>query len=70
MKASLLSLLVLGTLFAPISFSGCVTTFTPTGQSQVGLYTWGTENLPEVLANFEASEESRQQLRGRRLDNL
>ena len=58
MKKTWLTPLVLGVLFASISFSGCVTTFTPTGQLQVGLSTSASENPPEVLADFEASEES------------
>ena len=44
-------------LLGSISFSGCVTTFTPTGQFQVGLSASANETV-EVLADFEASEES------------
>ena len=58
MKKSWLNILVLGILLVSISFSGCVTTFTPTGQLQVGLSASTNENPPEVLADFEASEES------------
>ena len=43
---------------ALVTFSGCVTTFTPTGQFQVGLTQSVSESLPDVLADFETSEES------------
>ena len=57
MRTFLLSCLVLSILLGSISFSGCVTTFTPTGQFQVGLSASANETV-EVLADFEASEES------------
>ena len=37
--------------------SGCVTTFTPSGQLQVGLSASANDNA-QVLADFEASEET------------
>lgn len=43
---------------ALVTLSGCVTTFTPTGQFQVGLTQSADESLPDVLADFETSEES------------
>jgi hypothetical protein len=45
------------TLLALISFSGCMTTFTPSGQLQVGLSA-SANNTDDVLADFEASEET------------
>lgn len=45
-------------LAASVTLSGCVTTFTPTGQFQVGLTQSANESLPDVLADFETSEES------------
>lgn len=43
---------------ALVTLSGCVTTFTPTGQFQVGLTQSANASLPDVLADFETSEES------------
>ncbi len=43
---------------ASLTFSGCVTTFTSTGQLQLGLTQSANESLPDVLADFETSEES------------
>ncbi len=58
MKKIGFSYLVLGILLAlMVSFSGCVTGFTPSGQFQVGLSASANETAP-VLADFEASEES------------
>ncbi len=57
MRIRLLSCYVIGVFLVSISFSGCVTTFTPTGQFQVGLSPLPNETA-EVLADFEASEES------------
>ncbi|MBI1927069.1 hypothetical protein HYR99_22850 [Candidatus Poribacteria bacterium] len=58
MKKFWLSCLILGILLASmVSFSGCVTGFTPSGQFQVGLSASANETAP-VLADFEASEES------------
>ena len=45
-------------LAASLSLSGCVTTFTPTGQFQVGLTPSANASPPDVLADFETSEES------------
>ena len=45
-------------LVALVALSGCATTFTSTGQLQLGLTQSVNENLPDVLAEFEASEES------------
>ncbi|MDE0299289.1 MAG: hypothetical protein OXN17_11695 [Candidatus Poribacteria bacterium] len=45
-------------LAALVTLSGCVTTFTPTGQFQVGLTQSANDSVPEVLADFETSEES------------
>ena len=48
---------VLIILLALIAFSGCVTTFTSSGQFQVGLSASANETA-EILADFEASEAS------------
>ena len=48
---------VLGILLVSISFSGCVTNFTSSGQLQIGLST-STDETAEILADFEASEAS------------
>ena len=45
-------------LAASLAFSGCATTFTSTGQLQLGLTQSVNESLPDVLADFETSEES------------
>lgn len=57
MKKLWLSCLVSGILLTSISFSGCVTAFTPSGQLQIGLSASANETA-EVLADFEASEDS------------
>ena len=44
-------------LVALINLSGCVTTFTPSGQFQVGISAEANDTA-EVLADFEASEAS------------
>ena len=49
------ALVILVTL---VTLSGCVTTFTPTGQFQVGLTQSVNATPPDVLADFETSEES------------
>jgi len=48
---------VIAAILASISITGCVTTFTPTGQFQVSFSLSAIETA-EVLADFEASEES------------
>ena len=48
---------VLVVLVGLIAFSGCVTTFTPSGQLQVGLSASANETV-DLLADFEASEAS------------
>lgn len=48
---------VLAILFGLIGFSGCVTTFTSSGQLQIGLSASANETA-EILADFEASEAS------------
>lgn len=57
MRIRLLNCLVIVAFLASFSFTGCVTTFTPTGQFQVGLVQSASETT-EVLAEFEASEEA------------
>ncbi len=57
MRIYLLNCFVIVVFLASINFSGCVTTFTPTGQFQVGLSSPANETA-EVLADFEASEEA------------
>ena len=57
MRKFSMSIFILLTFVALISFSGCVTTFTPTGQLQVGLSASANDNH-QVLADFEASETS------------
>ena len=57
MKKLWLSYIILGMLFVLIGFSGCVTTFTQGGQFQLGMSASATETH-EVLADFEASEDS------------
>lgn len=48
---------VLVILLGSIGFSGCVTTFTPSGQLQIGLSASANETA-DILADFEASEAS------------
>ena len=49
---------ILGILLVSMwSFSGCVTTFTPSGQLQLGLSASANETAA-VLADFEVSEET------------
>ena len=57
MRICLLNCLVILAFLASFSFTGCVTTFTPAGQFQVGLSPSANETA-EVLADFEASEEA------------
>ncbi len=57
MKRFWLGCMVLGILLTSISFSGCVTAFTPSGQLQIGLSASANETA-EILADFEASEDS------------
>ena len=57
MKRFWLGCAVLVVLVGLIAFSGCVTTFTPSGQLQVGLSTSANETV-DLLADFEASEAS------------
>lgn len=44
-------------LLGSIGFSGCVTTFTPSGQLQIRLSASANETA-DILADFEASEAS------------
>ena len=44
-------------LLGSIGFSGCVTTFTQSGQLQIGLSASANETA-DILADFEASEAS------------
>ena len=57
MKRFWLGCTVLVILLGSISFSGCVTTFTPSGQLQIGLSTSVNETA-DILADFEDSEAS------------
>ena len=57
MKRLWLGCTVLAILFGLIAFSGCVTTFTPSGQLQVGLSASANETA-DILADFETSEAS------------
>ena len=57
MKSFWLGCIVLVILFGLIAFSGCVTTFTSSGQLQVGLSASANETV-DLLADFEASEAS------------
>ncbi|RKU11567.1 hypothetical protein C6502_07690 [Candidatus Poribacteria bacterium] len=57
MKSFWLGCTVLVVLFGLIVFAGCVTTFTPSGQLQVGLSASANEPA-DILADFEASEAS------------
>ncbi|MCZ6680559.1 MAG: hypothetical protein O7E52_25285 [Candidatus Poribacteria bacterium] len=57
MKRFCLGCMVLSILLASMSLSGCVTAFTSSGQLQFGLSASANET-DEVLADFEASEES------------
>ena len=57
MKRFWLGCVVLGILLIAIGFSGCITTFTPSGQLQIGLSESGNKTA-EILVDFEASEAS------------
>ena len=57
MKRVWLGCTVLFILLGSIGFSGCVTTFTPGGQLQVGLSA-SANKTADILADFEASEAS------------
>ena len=57
MKSFWLGCTILGILLVSISFSGCVTTFTSSGQLQIGLSASANETA-DLLADFEASEAS------------
>lgn len=57
MKSFWLGCAVLVVLFGLIAFSGCVTTFTSSGQLQVGLSASANE-AADILTDFEASEAS------------
>ena len=57
MKRFWLGCTILVVLFGLVAFSGCVTTFTPNGQLQVGLSASANESA-DILADFEASEAS------------
>ena len=57
MKSFWLGCTVLIVLFGLIAFAGCVTTFTPSGQLQVGLSASANEPA-DILADFETSEAS------------
>ena len=57
MKRFWLGCTVLLILLGLIGLSGCVTTFTSTGQLQIGLSAPADETA-EILADFEASEAS------------
>ena len=57
MKNFWLGCTVLVILLGLIGFSGCITTFTPSGQLQIGLAAPANETA-ELLADFEASEAS------------
>ena len=57
MKSFWLGCTVLVLLVGLVAFSGCVTTFTSSGQLQVGLTVSAKEPL-DILADFEASEAS------------
>lgn len=57
MKSFWLGCTVLVIFFGLIALSGCVTTFTPSGQLQVGLSASANETA-DILADFEASEAS------------
>ena len=58
MRTNWLTTWALVILAALVTLSGCVTTYTSTGQFQVGLTQSANESLPDVLADFETSEES------------
>lgn len=57
MKGDWLGWAVLMILLVSIGFSGCVTTFTSSGQLQIGLSASADETA-DILADFEASEAS------------
>ena len=52
-----IGIVVLVVFVALINLTGCVTTFTPSGQLQVGISATANDTA-EVLADFEASEAS------------
>ena len=52
-----IGIVVLVVFVALINLTGCVTTFTPSGQLQVGISSTANDTA-EVLADFEASEAS------------
>ena len=58
MRTNWLTTWALVILAALVTLSGCVTTYTSTGQFQVGLTQSANESLPDVLADFETSEAS------------
>ena len=57
MKRNSSAFAVWGILLIALTFSGCVASFTSTGQLQLGLSDTPTET-EAVLADFEASEDS------------
>ena len=57
MKSFWLGCTVLVILVGLIAFSGCVTTFTSSGQLQIGLSASANETA-EILTDFEVSEAS------------
>ena len=57
MKSFWLGCTVLVILLGSIAFSGCVTTFTSSGQLQIGLSASANETA-DLLTDFEASEAS------------
>lgn len=57
MKACWLGCTLLMILLVSMGFSGCVTTFTSSGQLQIGLSAPANETA-DILADFEASEAS------------
>lgn len=57
MRTRLINCCIIVVILASLSLTGCVTTFTPTGQFQVGFSPSANETA-EVLADFEASEEA------------
>jgi hypothetical protein len=57
MKSFWLGCTVLVILLGLIAFSGCVTTFTSSGQLQIGLSASANETA-DLLTDFEASEAS------------
>ena len=57
MKRFWLTSAIVGISLILLGFSGCVTSFTPDGQLQLGLSQSAIEP-PELLIDFDASEES------------